>query len=839
MSLDPGSLKFISDIITERINHEFAVRDGRLIDRVKTMINSSTAPNSSMALRYEDRDSGHPSASSMHTPQRFRSFSTSSGPNPGPSSHGIESGMSSSMLSKASQGSHPSRIPVRVHLPKLRAASESRLDPHPPAGHNPRASSSARPLLGGGAGSRHTPSNHDSHLPPIHQHHSPVRHQPVGYHEDSESGAPSPVHHHQHQAPASVIEPNPEGIQYPHCRSKVYGPTFPVDAPDPLPGAKLALHHVYGYDGDPNRHGSAVRGKNVLWADARRVIYPAAALVIVQEVGGDRRQGFFCGHSDDVTCVAVHPQSTVAASGQMGKNCCVLVWDIAKVKRGMSLNRNLMKLKPPAGMRGISAVDFSGDGRFLLAVGLDDSRLLIIFDWKEGTSVATAKIGHSDLNQVRFNPYMFTPLAAPTTAQSHSHNPKADTQCKSCYTLVSFGGKNIKFWTLKEYYSKEENALENLSSFKGRPLNRRKGEQSGTMKFLLEGTLGVLPKNSTAVEITSMVMVNDSPNSNDFSRGLFQSTPTSRVFFGTSAGSIYIWQQLEDDHLRSSLEKVGSLAAAPMPCWQPKGKLLSVVVELHDTPIVDMDYCRILSTDDDEDADPSGPDRDSAGRIESATERIITTSTDGIVNIWQLSRHEGSNALPLEHMGYLELQKEYARTTSWDPTGNAAIIGTVENSVLLLSYSEENVVSEKGHKVSTEDLVRPKVTTEVIAQSHNGKVRKLALNAVIPSMVATISTDRLVRVWDFKERVLLSSFEIPDTATAISFTPSGADLTIGTEKGEVLVYTCPSLMGLVQAYPCAFTVDDFAAAEWSVTFRRSLVTKNSKLCLFMLYNTSS
>lgn len=806
VSLDPSSLKFISDIITERINYEFSVRDGRLIDKVKTMISSQTAPNSSVVTRYGNDDNNL-----VGTPQRVRTFSTSSGP-------GAMSSVGNASLTKP--GNHPSKIPVRVGVgfPKIPGASmQDGSTPNESITLNPRAPAAAR-LPQSSLPPRRPSSEKDAKLPQLGG-------RGVGKassrDEMDTAGAPSPaVHHHSH-VPSSIVEPVMDGIQYPQCRSKVYGPSYAVDAPDPLPGAKLALHHVYGYDGDVNRHGNSARGKNVLWADSRRVVYPAAAVVIVQEVAGDRRQGFFCGHSDDVTCLAVHPQRTVAASGQMGKDCCVLVWEIAKVKRGMSLNRTLMKLKPPPGIRGFCGVDFSGDGRFLLAVGLDDSRLLIVYDWKEGTIVATAKVGHSDVNQVRFNPHLFTPLGEPTTAQSNT-SQKADLNCKSCYTLVSFGGKNIKFWTLKEFYTQDESGLESISTFKGRPLNRRKGDQNSSVKFTLEGNLGVLPnKNTTMPEITSMLIVNDNLDlSNDLSRGFIKSTPKSRIFFGSANGSIYLWQQLEDDQMRSSLDKVnngGIAAAAPIMSWQPRGRLVSVITELHDAPIVDMDYVRVQPAEEEE--------VDSGAGSSGLVERIISSSTDGIVNVWLLNRHETASSLPLDHLGFLELNKEYARSVSWDATGYSAILGTAENSVLLLSYDEEIIDLPPGSK---EDSIRPKIAIDVLTQSHNGKVRKLAVNPVIPSVIVSISSDKVVRVWDFKERVLLTCFALSEPATAVSFSPSGCEVVLGNERGELLVYTCSALRDLVASFPCAFTANDFVDAEWTVAFKRSMTAKSGE-----------
>jgi len=588
----------------------------------------------------------------------------------------------------------------------------------------------------------------------------------------------------------------------------VYGPTEPFEAPDPLPGAKLALHHVYGYDGDFTRHGSSIKGKNVLWVDSRRVVYPAAAVVVVQEVAGDRRQGFFCGHSDDVTCVAVHPQRTLAASGQKGKDCCVLVWDVTKAKRGVSLNRHVVKLKPPNASRGISGVDFSGDGKFLLAVGMDDQRTIMVFDWREGVLLASCKAGHGDVSQVRFNPYLYSPM---------EQHEGVDPSCRGCYTLVSYGGKQVKFWTLKEYYGAEEAGLEGVSNFKGRPLKPRKGEnQNLSLKYALEGTMGVLPsKAANAPDVTALVIVNDNLDTGGW--------PKSRLFFGTSAGSIYVWQQLEEGESikrggKSKARRKDSVPVPPIdglgaPAWQPRGKLISVVMELHDSAIVDMDYIRINPYEGLSGADPS-----------YMIERIISSGDDGIINVWLLNRNETSNSLPLDHLGYLELNKEYARTVCWDDGGHAAVLGTAENSVLLLSYEEEEIGADEGEEGES---IRPKIAIDVLMQSHNGKVRKLAVNPVIKSLVASTSSDKIVRLWDFRDRSLLTCFVLPDAATAAVFSIDGRGLALGNEKGELAIYECDELNQLVGNYPCRFTPADFAGAHWKMVFKRSLAPKNA------------
>ena len=55
------------------------------------------------------------------------------------------------------------------------------------------------------------------------------------------------------------------------------------------------------------------------------MVYYAAAVGVVYDHGA-HTQRHFVGHDDDITCLALHPDRSTVATGQMGKQPCVLVW---------------------------------------------------------------------------------------------------------------------------------------------------------------------------------------------------------------------------------------------------------------------------------------------------------------------------------------------------------------------------------------------------------------------------------------------------------------------------------------------------------------------------------
>ena len=76
----------------------------------------------------------------------------------------------------------------------------------------------------------------------------------------------SPIHH-------------ADGVRYPHCRSVIYPPSEEPEMDSILcssgPNAKLSLKYVHGYDGDIERHGGTIRGKNVMFVNNSKIIFPS------------------------------------------------------------------------------------------------------------------------------------------------------------------------------------------------------------------------------------------------------------------------------------------------------------------------------------------------------------------------------------------------------------------------------------------------------------------------------------------------------------------------------------------------------------------------------------
>ncbi|KAJ8309461.1 hypothetical protein KUTeg_014335 [Tegillarca granosa] len=172
----------------------------------------------------------------------------------------------------------------------------------------------------------------------------------------------------------------------------------------PIEGIKL--QYVHGYRGYDCRN-------NLFYTQTGEVVYHVAAAGIIYN-RDKNTQRFYTEHTDDILCLCIHPLKDIVATGQVGRDPAVHVWDTETLKTSSILKGQHQ--------RGVCAVDFSGDGKKLASVGLDDNHCIVVWDWRKGEKLATTR-GHKDkIFVIKWNPY---------------------DQNK----LVTVGVKHIKFWT--------------------------------------------------------------------------------------------------------------------------------------------------------------------------------------------------------------------------------------------------------------------------------------------------------------------------------------------------------------------------------------------------------
>ncbi|XP_078612841.1 echinoderm microtubule-associated protein-like 6 [Branchiostoma floridae x Branchiostoma japonicum] len=426
------------------------------------------------------------------------------------------------------------------------------------------------------------------------------------------------------------------------------------------PDESLQLKFVHGYRTQDCRN-------NLHYTRAGEVVYHVAAVGIVYE-RDSHSQRFYLQHTDDILCLSKHPADDIFATGQVGKNPAIHVWE--------SENMENLAVLQGQHARGVCELDFTAAGTRLASVGLDDDHSIVIWDWKTSTPLATTK-GHKDkIFGVQWNPY-------------------------DSARFVTIGIKHIKFWTLS-----------------GNSFTSRRG---------IFGSAG---------EINTMVSV------------AHGSTPED-VYTGAPSGQVYVWR---GNNLARTVQ------AHSGPCF-------SVKVDGHD---------------------------------------ILTAGKDGVVCMWTedfakcvkrytINRHflQAGRAALLE-------DKPPVRTVC--PGEGAVLVGTKNGEVLELDRATGKfAILAQGHmgKHRENELwglaAHP---SENITNGHMGKHRENELWGLAShptkQIMATVSDDKTLRLWDVAENVMLAARRLEVGGRCADFSPDGKLLAVGQNNGSFFVLNLES-----------------------------------------------
>ena len=156
----------------------------------------------------------------------------------------------------------------------------------------------------------------------------------------------------------------------------------PSDWKDPenlgtLPDASLELKFVYGYRGWDCRN-------NIGFGDSSfEVIYHIAAVGVVYN-SKENTQVINTEHDDDIICLSVHPAGHTVATGEIGKEPKIVIWD---ANTGITVK--VIKFHK----KGVSNISWSASGTLLISIGMDDDRTVCVHNAKTGNIVGLGKVG--------------------------------------------------------------------------------------------------------------------------------------------------------------------------------------------------------------------------------------------------------------------------------------------------------------------------------------------------------------------------------------------------------------------------------------------------------------
>lgn len=174
--------------------------------------------------------------------------------------------------------------------------------------------------------------------------------------------------------------------------------SYCLEAKAELPSNKLKLDWVYGYRGRDCR-------SNLYLLPTGETVYFIASVVVLFNVD-EQLQRHYTGHTDDIKCLAVHPDKITIATGQVAGTSWdgklaphVRVWD------SVSLN-TLHVLGAGFFDRALVCLAFSksNGGNTLCVVDDSNDHVLSVWDWQREDRLAEVKCSNESVFAADFHP---------------------------------------------------------------------------------------------------------------------------------------------------------------------------------------------------------------------------------------------------------------------------------------------------------------------------------------------------------------------------------------------------------------------------------------------------
>jgi WD40 repeat protein/Ca2+-binding EF-hand superfamily protein len=185
----------------------------------------------------------------------------------------------------------------------------------------------------------------------------------------------------------------------PYFKNTLTPPTYPQKAQIESPSTKLEMDWVYG----ANLKSSL---SSVHYAKNGHIVYPAASLVVVLNKGdadiNNKSQLVISAHTEEVTCVAMHPDGEIIASGQRGPDVHV---SLTSALTGQVLARLQPRVKSdPSLAQAVTAICFSHDGNLVAFSTADEENTLHLYGTHDGELRGSAASGSNKVLCLSFSP---------------------------------------------------------------------------------------------------------------------------------------------------------------------------------------------------------------------------------------------------------------------------------------------------------------------------------------------------------------------------------------------------------------------------------------------------
>ncbi|XP_043497504.1 echinoderm microtubule-associated protein-like CG42247 [Polistes fuscatus] len=193
-----------------------------------------------------------------------------------------------------------------------------------------------------------------------------------------------------------VLRDEPARVTIRGLRRSFYPPTRLPPVDNSPPDKKLQLEWVYGYRGTDTR-------RNLWVLPSGELLYYVAAVAVLFD-REENAQRHYIGHTEDITCMEIHPSRELIASGQRAgrhrkAQPHVRIWSTETLLTLYVFGMTEFQI-------GVSALAFSqlNGGSYVLAVDAGREAILSVWQWQWGHLLGKVATMQEDLTGAAFHP---------------------------------------------------------------------------------------------------------------------------------------------------------------------------------------------------------------------------------------------------------------------------------------------------------------------------------------------------------------------------------------------------------------------------------------------------
>lgn len=157
----------------------------------------------------------------------------------------------------------------------------------------------------------------------------------------------------------------------------------------------LQIEGIVGFSGK-------VANGLLLHPDDTHMIHALGSTIVIKNVEQTDDQILLCGHTDRITCMALTPDGSMLASGQvthMGLAAEIILWDLSCLASG-GQPMLIIRLKLHKGY--VRSLAFSRSGRYLASVGGADDNNLVVWNIATGQAICGSPAAHDECLSVKW-----------------------------------------------------------------------------------------------------------------------------------------------------------------------------------------------------------------------------------------------------------------------------------------------------------------------------------------------------------------------------------------------------------------------------------------------------